>query len=544
MAVNDEIFVSDYNRLALGSLRIPERVRIFDTTLRDGEQTPNVALSIADKLKIAQALDDLGVDMLEAGFPVNSAGEMEAVKQIAAQGFRTEVIALARASRADIDAALKADVKAVHIFIATSDIHLKYKLKMDRAAIRTKATEAIQYARDHGLTVEWSCEDATRTELEFLKEMHRLVQEAGAHRVDVPDTVGVMTPPAMDFLIRQLKEVTTVPLAVHCHNDFGLAVANSLAAVGAGAEQVHCTINGLGERAGNASLEEFVMGAMAFYGCKTNIDTKKIYHTSRLVSKLTGVSVQPNKAIVGDNAFAHESGIHVHGILGHGSTYEPLTPELVGHDRRLVVGKHAGTHGVNKVLQDYGFDLSKEQVQAILVKVKALAESGKKVDDAELVALAYDALGKQPEAYNSIRIEEFTAITGLNFTPSATVALVVDGERRRRAETGVGPIDAALKAIRGAVSEAIRLEEFKLEAITGGSDALCEVTVKLGEDNGPLVLGKSVGPDIVTTSVNATMEALNRLWWMKKAVPGPKYSSAFLGGPSDAAGDASKAEGL
>ncbi len=542
MAVNDEIYVSDYNRIALGSYRIPERVRIFDTTLRDGEQTPNVALSIADKVKIAQALDDLGVDVVEAGFPVNSPGEMESVKQIAALGLKAEVIALARANRADIDAALKAGVKAVHIFIATSDIHLKYKLKLDRDAIRKKAAESIQYARDHGLTVEWSCEDATRTELEFLKEMHKLVQEAGAHRIDVPDTVGVMTPPAMDYLIRQLREVTRVPLAVHCHNDFGLAVANSLAAVGAGADQVHCTINGLGERAGNASLEEFVMGAMAFYGCKTNIDTKKIYHVSRLVSKLTGVVVQPNKAIVGENAFAHESGIHVHGILGHGSTYEPLTPELVGHDRRLVVGKHTGAHGVAKVLEDYGFHMSKEQVQEIVVKVKALAEGGKKVDDAELLALAYDALGKQPAAQNTIRIEEFTTITGLNFTPSATVALLVDGEKRRRAETGVGPIDASLKALRGAVSEAIRLDEFKLEAITGGSDALCEVTVKLSEEDGPRVLGKSVGPDIVTTSVNAMVEALNRLWWVKKAAPGPKYSSASL--EAGAKHDAAKTEGL
>lgn len=541
MAANDEIFVSDYNRIALGSYKIPSRVKVFDTTLRDGEQTPNVALSISDKVKIAQALDELGVDSIEAGFPVNSAGELEAVKQIAALGLKSEVVALARASRSDIDAAIKSGVKAVHIFIATSDIHLKYKLKTDRESVRKKAVEAIQYARSHDLIVEWSCEDATRTELPFLKQMHQAVQEAGADRIDVPDTVGVMTPPAMDFLIRQLKEVTTVPIAVHCHNDFGLAVANSLAAIGAGAEEVHCTVNGLGERAGNASLEEFVMGAMAFYGCKTNIDTKKIYHASRLVSKLTGVVVQPNKAIVGENAFAHESGIHVHGILGHGSTYEPLTPELVGHDRRLVVGKHTGTHGVAKVLSDYGFDLTKEQVQDIVVKVKALAESGKKVDDAELLALAYDALGRQPSSLNAIRIEEFTTITGLNFTPSATVSLIVDGDRRRRAETGVGPIDASLKAIRGAVSEAIRLEEFKLEAITGGSDALCEVTVKLSEDNGPLVLGKSVGPDIVTTSVNALVEALNRLWWVKKVTPGPKYSSGSL---SASAQDASKTEGL
>jgi isopropylmalate/citramalate/homocitrate synthase-like protein len=543
MAADAEIFVSDYNRSVLGGTRVAPRVRIFDTTLRDGEQTPSVALSVADKVKIATALDDLGVDIIEAGFPANSEGEVEAVRQIASAGLKAEVCALARANRADIDAALKCDVDSVHLFIATSDIHLKYKLRMEREQVRARAAEAIEYAKAQGFPVEWSCEDATRTELPFLKEMHSLVQAVGADRIDVPDTVGVMTPQAMDFLVRQLREVTRVPLAVHCHNDFGLAVANSLAAVAAGADQVHCTINGLGERAGNAALEEVVMGLVAFYGSSTGVDSKKLRYVSRLVSKLTGVAVQPNKAIVGENAFAHESGIHVHGILGHGSTYEPVTPELVGTERRLVVGKHTGTHSVARKLQEYGLELSKEQLQEVVRLVKKLAEGGKRVDDTELLAMAYDVVGRHPEAQNTIRIDEFTAITGLNFTPSATVSIYVDGERRRAAQTGVGPIDAALKAIRSAVSERIQLAEYKLEAITGGSDALCEVTVKVSEDRSPLVLGRSVGPDIVTTSVNATVEALNRLWWIKRKGHAQPYSSGSLEAEGPSA-DPSKTEGL
>jgi isopropylmalate/citramalate/homocitrate synthase-like protein len=543
MTTEGEIFVSDYNRIVLGNSKAPPRVKILDTTLRDGEQTPNVALAPADKLKIATALDDLGVDIIEAGFPANSAGEAEAVKAIAAAGLRAEVCALARAHRGDIDAALKCDTKAIHLFIATSDLHMKYKLRMDREEVKARATEAVEYAKAHGLTIEWSCEDATRTDLAFLREMHRLAEAAGAHRIDIPDTVGVMTPPAMAYLIGELSMVTNIPLAVHCHNDFGLAVANSLAAVGAGAQEVHCTVNGLGERAGNAALEEVVLGLRAFYDCTTGVDTRRLNHVSHLVSRLTGVVVQPNKAVVGANAFAHESGIHVHGVLGHGATYEPMAPDLVGVERRLLVGKHTGAHGVARKLADYGLELPKERLSEVVARVKGLAEGGKRVEDAELVALAYDALGRTPAAENPIRMEEFTAVTGLHFTPSATVALVGEGLGRRAALTGVGPVDAALKAIRVAVSDAIRLVEYKLEAITAGSDALCEVTVKLAQEESPLALGRAVGPDIVVTSINATLEALNRLWGIRGKPAVAKYSSSALQKDSPAA-DPHKAEGL
>jgi len=517
------VFVSPYNEIALGPPS-GRRIRVFDTTLRDGEQTPGVALSIPDKVRIAQVLDDLGVDTIEAGFPANSPGEFDAVKAIAAAGLKAETCALNRCSQGDLDASIQADVDAAHVFIATSDIHLKHKLKMSREQVLEKAVWAIDYAKAHGLAVEFSSEDATRTELPFLKQVHTTVQEAKVDRIDVADTVGSISPPAMRHLIGALKGVTRVPIAVHCHNDFGLATANSLAAVEAGADQVHVTVNGIGERAGNASLEEVVMGLRVFFGMTTGVDTTKLTYASKLVSRLTGVSVQPNKAIVGDNAFAHESGIHVHGILGDASTYEPVTPDLVGRERRIVVGKHTGVHSIESRLKEYGFALAPEQLAAVTQRVKKLAEDGKQVDDAELVALAYDVQGKGVEAQKRVRLEEFTAITGFNFTPTSTITLIVDGEKRRTSETGVGPIDAALKAIRSAVSKGITLDEFRLEAITGGSDSLCQVTIRLGDKEPAAVsaLGRAVGPDIVTTSVDAAIEALNRLLWAKAQIGHPR----------------------
>ncbi len=509
------LFVSEYNKKIFSATRLPERVKILDTTLRDGEQTPNVALSSEDKLKIAQALDELGVDIIEAGFAVNSEGEAEAIKMIANAGLKSEICSLCRASIADIDAALACDVDSIHIFLATSKTHLEKKLKITQEQAIGKAVESIQHAKDHGLIVEFSDEDATRTDLEFLHRMHKAIQEVGVDRIDIPDTVGVMVPPAMTQFVSEIKKNVKVPLAVHCHDDFGLAVANSLAGVLGGAEEVHVTVNGLGERAGNAALEEVVMSLLAFYNIKTNINSRKMTFVSRLVSQLTGIAVPPNKAIVGENAFSHESGIHVHGVLSESSTYEPMRPEIVGKERSFVVGKHSGVHAVQNKLKEYGIELAPEQMKEMLAKIKKWAESGKKLDDAELLAVAYDVMGEQVKPV--IRLEEFTVFTGLNFTPTATVVLNIDGDVRRASETGVGPIDASLSAIRAAVSKNIVLKEYKLEAITGGSNALCNVTVKLGdsEDAQLLSLGKSVGSDIVTTSVDAMIEGLNRLWGRK-----------------------------
>ena len=516
------VFVSEYNEQIFRATRMPEAVKILDTTLRDGEQTPNVALSIDDKLKIAQALDELGVDIIEAGFPVNSEGEAEAVKRIAAAGLKSEICGLCRASKPDIDAALACDVDSIHVFLATSKVHLEKKLKISREEAVEKAVTAVQYGKDHGFIVEFSCEDGTRTDLGFLNTVHKAIEEAGVDRIDIPETVGVMTPQAMMQFVSEIKKATKVPLAVHCHDDFGLSVANSLAGILGGAEEVHCTINGLGERAGNAALEEVVMGLQAFYGIKTRINTRKMAFVSRLVSQLTGIAVQPNKAIVGENAFSHEAGIHVHGVLSESSTYEPMRPEIVGKERVFVVGKHSGVHAVQNKLKEYGLDLTGDQLKEVVARIKKYAESGKKLDDAELLAVAYDEISEEKEPV--IRLEEFTVFTGLNFTPTATVVLNIDGDVRRASETGVGPIDASLSAIRTAVSKNIVLKQYRLEAITGGSNALCEVTVKLGdcEDSQLLALGKSVGSDIVTTSVDATVEALNRLWMHKLGANGDK----------------------
>jgi len=514
------VFVSEYNKQIFEATRMPERVKILDTTLRDGEQTPNVALTIDDKLKIAQALDELGVDIIEAGFPINSEGEADAVKKIASAGLKSEICALCRASTVDIDAAIGCGVDSVHIFLATSKVHLEKKLKITKPEAVDKAVKSVQYAKDHGLIAEFSCEDATRTDLEFLHEVHKAIEEVGVHRIDIPDTVGVMTPPAMMQFVSEIRKNTKVPLAVHCHDDFGLSVANSLGGVRGGAEEVHVTMNGLGERAGNAALEEVVMALQAFYGIKTGINTRKLAFVSRLVSQLTGIAVQPNKAIVGENAFSHEAGIHVHGILSESSTYEPMRPEIVGKERSIVMGKHSGHHAVESRLKEYGLSLEKEQMKELVKRVKKYAESGKKLGDAELFAVAYDIMGQESEPV--IKLEEFTAFTGLNFTPTATVVLNIDGEVRRASETGVGPIDASLSAMRSAVSKNIVLKQYRLEAITGGSNALCEVTIKLGDSEHPslISLGKSVGSDIVTTSVDATVEALNRLWVCKLSVNG------------------------
>jgi 2-isopropylmalate synthase len=511
------IYTSQFNSMvSLDSL--PKRVEIFDTTLRDGEQTPGIALSAEDKLRIAEALSDLGVDVIEAGFPIISVGERAAIKRIVALGLKARVCGLARCRKEDIDAAIDCDLDYVHTFIATSKIHMEHKLKMTPEQVMAKAVESVEYAKSHGLTVEFSCEDATRTELPFLKEMHLAVQAAKVDKINMPDTVGTMSPPAMEFLVREVMPITKVPLSLHCHNDFGLAVANSFAGVRYGARQVHVCVNGLGERAGNAALEEVVLGLMAFYGTRTNVDSRKISSVSKLVSTMTRIPIPDNKAIVGNNAFAHESGIHVHGVLKEPSTYEAFSPELIGMQRSIIVGKHTGAHSIKQKLIEYGVELSEEQVAKLLEQIKKLADSGKHVDDAELVALAYHLIGHDKSERRSINLKEFAVFTGVNITPTAVVALDFDGEVRRGSQMGIGPVDAALNAIRSVLKDKVSLEEYRLNAITGGSDALCEVSVKVRMDgDGKVVsVGKSVGSDIVNVSVEATIEAIDRLYMRKK----------------------------
>lgn len=493
-----------------------EYIRIYDTTLRDGEQTPGVTLTPQNKVKIAVQLDKLGVDVIEAGFPIVSQGEIDAVMEIAKQGLSCEVAGLARAEKRDIDAVINCGLKYVHTFIATSDIHLQYKLKISREEALRKAIEAVEYSKSHGLYVEFSAEDATRTDREFLKQVYKAVVDAGADRIDVPDTVGYSNPKYINKLITELKTTVNVPISIHCHDDFGLAVANSIAAIDAGASCAHVTINGLGERAGNASLEEFVMALHCLYGKKTHIKTELLYETSRLVSSLTGIVVQPNKAIIGENAFGHESGIHTHGVLSNPLTYEPISPELVGRKRWLEAGKHAGAHGVSAMLEEYGLKPTQEQLREIVDKIKELGDKGKHITDADLLVIASQIMHMEG-LEQKVKLTDFVVTTGMSVVPTASVRLLVEGKEFVAADTGLGPVDAALKAIQKITNElaSVKLREFRLEAITGGSDALAEVSIKVEDKFGNVASARAAGEDIVIASVQAMINGLNRIMLKK-----------------------------
>ncbi|KXB09659.1 citramalate synthase [candidate division MSBL1 archaeon SCGC-AAA833F18] len=498
--------------------KLPERVLIFDTTLRDGEQTPGVSFTPAQKIRIAQQLDELKVDTIEAGFPIVSKGEKESVSEIASEGLEAEICGLSRCTDDDIKAALDCDVDCIHLFIATSDVHLKKKLNLTQEEALEQAVTSVEKAKDHGVIVEFSAEDATRTDLEYLKEIYQAVEEAGADRINVPDTIGVATPPAMQELVRELDSVMNIPISVHCHNDFGLAVSNSISAVEAGAEQIHVAVNGLGERAGNASLEEVVMTLRSLYNIKPRTNTKALVKTSSLVERATGIPVPPNKAIVGANAFAHEAGIHVHGVLKSPGTYEVLSPELVGHHRRITLGKHTGTKSVKKHLDDLGVKGTEKQLEEITNRIKGLGDKGKTVTDADLRAVAESVIGAMPEEEKAVEVKEATVTTGSTVTPTASIKLLVEGEERIGSATGVGPVDAAIKALRAVMNEIseLNLKEYHLDAITGGSDALADVTVKLEDEDNNLYIAKGVRDDVVLASVEAMVSGINQYFAAKK----------------------------
>ncbi|RLI04281.1 2-isopropylmalate synthase [Candidatus Bathyarchaeota archaeon] len=490
-----------------------DHIRIFDTTLRDGEQTPGVALTPEDKLMIAKQLDKLGVDVIEAGFPVVSQGEMNAVKLIAKEKLKAEICGLARTEKEDIDMALKCDVDGIHIFIATSPIHLKHKLHLTKDQVIQHISNSVEYAKSHGVVVEFSAEDATRTELPFLKEAYRVAIEAGADRINVPDTVGVMTPKRMSSLVAELKKEFNIPISVHCHNDFGMAVANSLAGIEAGANQVHVTVNGIGERAGNASLEEVVMALYSLYREKIKINTKLIYETSRLVSKLTGIMIPANKPIVGENAFAHESGIHTRGVAEAPATYEPISPKLIGRRTLIIAGKHAGTYGLRKEIEELGFKPTKEQMKKILLQIKEMGDKGKTVTTTDLYSIVSAVCGVPEKEKKLVNLKDLTVVTGSSVIPTASVKLILEGNEYVSSETGVGPVDAAIKAVQKITDKLInvRLKEFRLEALTGGSDAVAEVIVKVEDANGKIVSARAAKSDIVLASVEAMINGLNRL---------------------------------
>ncbi len=490
----------------------PRYIQIFDTTLRDGEQTPGVSLTPEEKMEIALRLDRLGVDVIEAGTPISSEGEIKAIRKIAKAGLKAEVCALARTLREDIDAAINCDVGSVHAFISTSDVQMKYALGMKPEEVLSAAVDAVEYIKDHGLICEFSPMDASRTKLKFLTQVCKAAEEAGADRINIPDTVGIIIPSTMRKLIEDIRKEVKAPISVHCHNDFGMAVANSLAAVEGGASQVHVAVNGLGERAGNAALEEVVMGVQLLYGLKTGIKTERLYLTSRLVSRLTGVVMQPNKAIVGENAFAHESGIHTRGVTVVPLTFEPFKPELVGRKRRLVAGKLAGTRGIKAELKEVGIHPSREQLKEIVRRVKELGDKGKLVTDADLLAMTRSVMGGLVEEEKIVDLTDLAVITGIKVIPTASVKIMLDGKEYVAAETGVGPVDAAIKAIQKLTASLVNvtLREYRLEALTGGSNAVAEVVIKVEDKDGNIFSARSAREDIVMASVEAMISGINK----------------------------------
>ena len=498
-------------------MNLDDKIYIFDTTLRDGEQTPGVALTVDEKMQIAQKLNNLGVDKIEVGFPASSKGEIESAKRINSLSLDSTLVGLARSLERDIDAVIESDLDYVHTFIGTSPLHRDYKLKMSKQAIIETAVNAVEYAKDHGLTVEFSAEDATRTERDFLFEVFSSVVDAGADFLDVPDTVGVLTPVFTRELITDIRNNFSAPISVHFHNDFGLATANSLTAIECGANQAHVTVNGLGERTGNCSLEELVITLKVAYGIDLGLDTTRLYSLSHLVGRFTGVKMPVNKPIVGDNAFAHESGIHVHGILNNANTYEPMSPELVGHSRRIVLGKHTGANALKSKLKEYHIDLNDDQFCKVFEEIKSLGDSGKCVTDDDLIAIATTELGSARET--PIVIKGLSLSSGAIVSPTATVKLEIDGVEKETASTGVGPVDAALNAIRNLIQDSIdvELEEYNLEAITGGTDALAEVFVISSDSHGNKSTGRSTNQDIVMASILAVLDSINKLLLIQRS---------------------------
>ncbi len=497
------------------------KIKIFDTTLRDGEQSPGCSMNLSEKIEVAHQLEKLNVDVIEAGFAIASPGDFVSVKTIAEKIKDTKVASLSRALKKDIDRSYEALKNAasprIHTFLATSPIHMKYKLKMSPEDVLAQAADMVKYAKSLCGDIEFSAEDASRSEPEFLYKVLEGVIKAGATCVNIPDTVGYSTPEEYYEFVLGVKNnvagIEKVDLSVHCHNDLGLGAANSLAAVRAGATQVECTINGIGERAGNAALEEIVMIINTrhdLYDFSTGIDTRQIYNSSRLVSSITGVAVQPNKAIVGENAFAHEAGIHQHGILANVETYEIMTPESIGLEHNtFVLGKHSGKHAFADRLKTLGYNIDEERLAHSFEQFKELADRKKDVSDMDLRALVeFESL----EIPNEFEIDSFVVNSGNKMTATAMIKLIRNDEVLEEATTGDGPVDAAFNAIDKCVGMSFRLEDYVVRSVTGGKDAQGEVSVKLGKD-GKKYKGKGLSTDIVEASVKAYVDAINRYYY-------------------------------
>ena len=491
--------------------------------MRDGEQSPGVSLNMEDKVQIGRQLEKSGVDVLEAGFPVASPGDFEGVQLLAAELRKLQVAALARATKKDIDTAWEAIRKGanprIHTFLATSDIHLKYKLRKSRDEVLEMAGEAVRYASGFTSNVEFSAEDASRSDLDFLCRVFERVIDAGATTVNFPDTVGYAIPwdfgRMLRYVIENTPNIHKAVLSVHCHNDLGLATANVLSALKEGARQVECTVNGIGERAGNTAMEEVVMAVRTRHDClpyETGINTRHISSTSRMVSTLTGMVVQPNKAIVGANAFAHESGIHQDGVLKERTTYEIMDPKDIGLSHgRLVLGKHSGRHALKAKLEEMGYELSDQDVDRVFARFKTLADKKKEVFPEDIEAIVGEEILRIPETY---RLTYLHVAGGSGILPTATVGIESGRQQQTGVSIGAGPIDAAFKAIARLIDTKSKLLRFTVNSITGGTDAQGEVTVRL-QEAGRVVIGQGADPDIITASVRAYLNALNRLAYKK-----------------------------
>ena len=507
---------------------------IFDTTLRDGEQSPGASMNLSEKIRIAEILEDMGVDVIEAGFPIASDGDFEAVNEIAKIIKGSTVCGLARSSKGDIDRCAEAIKPAasgrIHTFISTSPLHMKYKLQMEPEDVRQAVIDSVTLARNYTDDVEWSCEDGSRTEHDFMCQTIESAIDAGATTINIPDTVGYAMPmeyaAIIEMVMNRVPNIDKAIISVHCHNDLGMAVANSLAAVQVGARQVECTINGLGERAGNAAMEEIIMGLRTrpdHLPYNTNIKSELITKASKLVSTVTGFTVQPNKAIVGTNAFAHEAGIHQDGVLKNAQTYEIMTPESVGlTESKLVMGKHSGRHAFREKLIELGYDLGDNAVQDAFKRFKDLADVKKDVYDEDIIAIVDDAVIRTNDIIN---LEKLEVLCGTEQQPpKASMTLNVDGEKKLAEMTGDGPVDAIFKGIKQLTGMEPHLQLYQVHAVTQGTDAQAEVTVRLEED-GKTVNGQGADTDTMVASARAYINALNKLL-VKREKSAPSALSA------------------
>jgi 2-isopropylmalate synthase len=496
-----------------------DRVLVFDTTLRDGEQSPGASMTISEKLMLADQLERLRVDVIEAGFPISSEGDFESVRSIAQKIQSITIAGLARASKSDIDRcwdAVKAAAKPrIHVFLATSDIHLKYKLKKSREQVLEDARQAVAYAKSLCPDVEFSAEDSTRSDLDYLCKVVEAVIEAGANVVNIPDTVGYTFPTEyaerIQYLRSHVPNIGKTTLSVHCHNDLGLAVANSLIAIQNGVRQVECTINGIGERAGNASLEEIVMALRTrkdLFGIQTGVNTEEIFPSSSMVTNLTGMIVQPNKAIVGRNAFAHEAGIHQDGVLKEKLTYEIMRPEDVGiKESKLVMGKHSGRHALRKRYEELGFNLSDAELEKAYVLIKQVADRKKEVFDEDLIVTVRDALRITPTIY---KVKNLQTFAGNHIIATATIVLEKEGTLMQDSATGFGPVDSVLKAVNRLTGIEGKLIEYTVHSVTRGADAVGEVFMKVDFGKASFI-GKAASMDIMDASARAYVDAVNKM---------------------------------